>query len=111
VSRHLEQALRHGQPEIFNTDQGAQFISPAFTERLQKGGVRISMDGRGRALDNMFVERLWRSVKYEDVYVRDVSVHLGYRGTRQDACPGSGHPGLEGRMEQAPRRALPHRRL
>jgi len=67
----LEQALRQGQPEIFNTDQGAQFTSRAFTERLQKGGVRISMDGRGRALDNVFVERLWRSVKYEDVYVRD----------------------------------------
>ena len=67
----LEQALARGQPEIFNTDQGAQFTSRAFTERLQKGGVRISMDGRGRALDNVFVERLWRSVKYEEVYVRD----------------------------------------
>lgn len=67
----LEQALRRGQPEIFNTDQGAQFTSAAFTERLQKGGVRISMDGRGRALDNVFVERLWRSVKQEEVYLRD----------------------------------------
>jgi putative transposase len=67
----LEQALSQGQPEIFNTDQGAQFTSVAFTERLQQGGVRISMDGRGRALDNVFVERLWRSVKYEEVYVRD----------------------------------------
>ena len=67
----LDQALSQGQPEIFNTDQGAQFTSVAFTERLQKGGVRISMDGRGRALDNVFVERLWRSVKYEEVYVRD----------------------------------------
>jgi putative transposase len=67
----LEQALQHGRPEIFNTDQGAQFTSVAFTERLQKGGVRISMDGRGRALDNVFVERLWRSVKYEEVYLRD----------------------------------------
>jgi putative transposase len=67
----LEQALRHGQPEMFNTDQGAQFTSQAFTARLKAGGVRISMDGRGRALDNVFVERLWRSVKYEDVYVRD----------------------------------------
>jgi putative transposase len=67
----LEQALRQGQPEIFNTDQGAQFTSQEFTTRLQKGGVRISMDGRGRALDNVFVERLWRSVKYEEVYLRD----------------------------------------
>ena len=67
----LEQALGQGQPEIFNTDQGAQFTSRAFTERLQKGGIRISMDGRGRALDNVFVERLWRSVKSEEVYLRD----------------------------------------
>ena len=67
----LEQALRQGQPEIFNTDQGAQFTSQAFTARLQAGGVRISMDGRGRALDNVFVERLWRRVKYEEVYLRD----------------------------------------
>lgn len=67
----LEQALRHGQPEIFNTDQGAQFTSLAFSERLKHGGIRISMDGRGRALDNVFVERLWRSVKWEEVYLRD----------------------------------------
>jgi putative transposase len=67
----LEQAFRWGRPEVFNTDQGAQFTSQAFTARLQEGGVRISMDGRGRALDNVFVERLWRTVKYEEVYVRD----------------------------------------
>lgn len=67
----LEQALRQSQPEIFNTDQGAQFTSVAFTERLKKGGIRISMDGRGRALDNVFVERLWRTVKYEEVYLHD----------------------------------------
>lgn len=66
----LEAALRRGRPEIFNTDQGAQFTSPAFTGRLLGAGVRISMDGRGRALDNVFVERLWRTVKYEDVYLR-----------------------------------------
>lgn len=59
----LEQALGQGQPAIFNTDQGAQFTSRAFTEQLQKGGIQISMDGRGRALDNVFVERLWRTVK------------------------------------------------
>jgi putative transposase len=67
----LEAALSRGRPEIFNTDQGAQFTSPAFTGRLQAAGVRISMDGRGRALDNVFVERLWRSVKYEEVYPQD----------------------------------------
>ena len=64
----LEWALRGGCPEIFNTDQGAQFTSAAFTGRLQAAAVRISMDGRGRALDNVFVERLWRSVKYECVF-------------------------------------------
>jgi len=67
----LEAALRQGRPEIFNTDQGAQFTSAAFTKRLEAAAVRISMDGRGRALDNVFVERLWRSVKYEEVYLKD----------------------------------------
>jgi putative transposase len=67
----LEAALAQGRPEIFNSDQGAQFTSPAFTGRLLAAGVRISMDGRGRALDNVFVERLWRSVKYEEVYLHD----------------------------------------
>jgi putative transposase len=67
----LEEALGLGRPEIFNTDQGSQFTSADFTGRLQKDGIRISMDGRGRALDNVFVERLWRSVKYEEVYLRD----------------------------------------
>jgi len=65
----LEQALAHGRPDIFNTDQGAQFTATAFTARLEAAGVRVSMDGRGRALDNVFVERLWRSVKYEHVYL------------------------------------------
>ena len=67
----LEQAIRHGQPEIFKTDPGAQFTSLAFTERLKNGGIRISMDGRGRALDHVCVERLWRRVKDEAVYLRD----------------------------------------
>jgi len=67
----LEQALVHGRPEIFNTDQGVQFTSSAFTGRLLEAGIRISMDGRGRALDNVFVERLWRTVKYEHVYLHD----------------------------------------
>jgi putative transposase len=66
----LEQALRtHGAPEIFNSDQGSQFTSEAFTDVLKREQVTISMDGRGRAFDNIFVERLWRSVKHEDVYL------------------------------------------
>ncbi len=66
----LEEALiGHGRPDIFNTDQGVQFTSQAFTGVLQREGVAISMDGRGRALDNIFVERLWRNVKHEDVYL------------------------------------------
>lgn len=67
----LEQALQsHGIPEVFNTDQGSQFTSDAFTGVLKKNGITISMDGRGRALDNIFVERLWRSVKHEDVHLK-----------------------------------------
>ncbi len=66
----LDEALRGGQPEVFNTDQGAQFTAEAFTGRLQSAGVAVSMDGRGRCLDNVFVERLWRTVKYEDVYLK-----------------------------------------
>ena len=64
----LEQALEIAHPDIFNSDQGAQFTSLEFTGRLEAAGIQISMDGRGRALDNVFVERLWRSVKYEEVY-------------------------------------------
>lgn len=66
----LEDALQYGKPEIFNTDQGCQFTSQEFTSVLLDRGIQISMDGRGRALDNIFVERLWRTVKYEDVYLR-----------------------------------------
>lgn len=65
----LEGALAISQPEVFNSDQGTQFTSKEFTGRLQQSEIRISMDGRGRAFDNIFVERLWRSVKYEEVYV------------------------------------------
>jgi len=67
----LADALRQGRPEIFNTDQGAQFTGEAFTGRLEQHGIQISMDGRGRALDNVFTERLWRSVKYEEVYLKE----------------------------------------
>ena len=67
----LEDALsQYGTPEIFNSDQGSQFTSAAFTGALEARGIRISMDGRGRALDNVFVERLWRSVKHEDIYLK-----------------------------------------
>ena len=66
----LKRALKKGRPDIFNTDQGSQFTSDEFTGTLTKADIRISMDGRGRALDNVFVERLWRSVKYEDIYLR-----------------------------------------
>jgi putative transposase len=67
----LDWALQQGQPEIFNTDQGAQFTSDAFTGRLEQHGVKISMDGRGRAMDNIFIERLWRTVKYENIFLND----------------------------------------
>ena len=79
----LKEALRKGQPDIFNTDQGAQFTSEAFTEVLESHGVKISMDGRGSYSDNLFIERLWRTVKYEEVYLkayqdgRDARIGLG----------------------------------
>jgi len=67
----LEEALaKYGPPDIFNTDQGSQFTSERWTGRLKEAGIQISMDGRGRYLDNIFVERLWRSVKYEEVYIK-----------------------------------------
>jgi putative transposase len=66
----LEEALRKGRPEVFNTDQGAQFTGRAFTGLLEQQGVKISMDGRGIYRDNLFVERLWRTVKYEEVYLK-----------------------------------------
>jgi hypothetical protein len=67
----LDWALQQSQAEIFNTDQGAQFTSEVFTRRLENSGVRISMDGRARAMDNIFIERLWRTVKYEDIFLHD----------------------------------------
>ena len=67
----LEEAMaRFGRPEIFNTDQGSQFTSAAFTGTLAASGIKISMDGRGRWMDNVFIERLWRSLKYEDIYLK-----------------------------------------
>ena len=79
----LEEALKKGKPDIFNTDQGAQFTSEAFTGLLQQHGVKISMDGKGSYNDNLFIERLWRTVKYEEVYLkayqngRDARIGLG----------------------------------
>ncbi len=67
----LDRALCNSKPEIFNSDQGVQFTSDDFTGRLKSAGIRISWDGKGRAFDNIFVERLWRSVKYEEVYLKD----------------------------------------
>lgn len=67
----LEEALEQGTPKIFNTDQGVQYTSERFTKVLEKNNIQISMDGKGRALDNIFVERLWRSVKYEDIYLKE----------------------------------------
>jgi putative transposase len=67
----LQAALRRGRPEIFNSDQGSQFTSEKFTGELQAHGIAVSMDGRGRCLDNIFIERLWRSLKYEEVYLPD----------------------------------------
>jgi putative transposase len=67
----LKRALRRGRPEIFNSDQGSQFTSQRFTGELQARKIAISMDGRGRCMDNIFIERLWRSLKYEEVYLKD----------------------------------------
>ncbi len=67
----LEDAFKYSQPEIFNTDQGVQFTSSIFIEHLESAGVKISMDGRGRVFDNIFIERLWRTVKYEDIYLKN----------------------------------------
>ena len=67
----LEEAItRYGPPDIFNTDQGSQFTSEAFTDVLSNNGIRISMDGKGRWMDNIFIERLWKTVKYEDIYLK-----------------------------------------
>jgi putative transposase len=76
----LERALETGRPEIFNSDQGAQFTSQDFTGRLLDEDIRISMDGRGRVFDNIFIERLWRSVKYEEVYLHDYQTVAEARG-------------------------------
>lgn len=73
----LQEALMQGRPEVFNTDQGSQFTSPDYVKELISRDIKVSMDGRGRALDNVFVERLWRTVKYENVYLK------GYEDMKQ----------------------------
>ena len=76
----LEQAIRlYGTPEIFNTDQGSQFTSTAFTDVLKNNNIKISMDGKGRWMDNVFIERLWRSVKYEDIYLKEYRTVIALR--------------------------------
>jgi putative transposase len=98
----LESALgKWGQPDIFNTDQGSQFTSEEFTDVLKAKGIRISMDGKGRCLDNVFVERLWRSLKYEEVYLNP------YAGPRE-ARSGIGRY-LDYFNEERPHQALGHR--
>lgn len=72
----LERALQQGQPEIFNTDQGSQFTANAFTGRLEQAQIKVSMDGKGRVFDNIFIERVWRTVKYEDIYLHDYDTGL-----------------------------------
>lgn len=84
-SEVLEEAIKkHGTPEIFNTDQGSQFTSILFTNTLKQNGIKISMDGKGRAIDNVFIERLWRSLKYEYVYLNPANggVEL-YKGIKK----------------------------
>jgi putative transposase len=95
----LEEALSRSRPEIFNTDQGVQFTSQEFTGRLESAAVAISMDGKGRALDNVFVERLWRSVKYEEVYLKDyatgVECHTGLKEYLRFYCEERPHQSLD----------------
>jgi putative transposase len=94
----LEEALARGRPQIFNTDQGVQYTNREFTGRLEAAAVAISMDGRGRALDNVFVERLWRSVKYEEVYLKDYATgaecHAGLRAYLRFYCEERPHQAL-----------------
>lgn len=95
----LNQALERRKPEIFNTDQGVQFTSRNFTGRLEAAGVKISMDGKGRALDNVFIERLWWSVKYENVYLHDYrtvqQLHDGLSRYFEFYCRERPHQSLE----------------
>jgi putative transposase len=101
----LEEALQIARPEIFNSDQGAQFTSRDFTGRLESAAVAISMDGRGRALDNVFVERLWRTLKYENVYLHDyatgIECHAGLASYLTFYCEERPHQSLDYRTPAA----------
>lgn len=94
----LDESLSISKPEIFNTDQGSQFTAKSFTSRLEDEGIAISMDGRGRALDNVFVERLWRTLKYENVYLNDyedaVELHAGLESYFNFYCVDRPHSSL-----------------
>src|SRR5690606_20593600 len=98
VLEAVEQAFEKAKPQILNSDQGSQYTSPAYIQLVESAGVRISMDGRGRALDNVFTERLWRSLKYEEVYLSD---YVTPRQTRESI---SGY--LEYYNERRPHQAL-----
>ena len=97
-----EDLARYGPPQIFNTDQGSQFTSPRFVDVLKDAGVRVSMDGRGRWMDNVFIERLWRSLKYECVYIHafetgselraGLAKWIGYNNQPASLGPCRGHP-------------------
>lgn len=109
----LEDALKMGMPGIFNMDQGSQFTSLEFTGRLKDADIKISMDGRGRAFDNIFIERLWRSVKYEDIYLKDYQTVLElYDGLYKyfrfynSERPHQAHGGITPEMIQFPERFL-----
>lgn len=97
----LEEAIQtYGKPEIFNTDQGSQFTSDDFTVMLKNHGIKISMDGKGRWIDNVFIERLWRSVKYQDIYIKEYrSIGELRAGLRQwfDRYDRRRHQGLDNR--------------
>jgi putative transposase len=94
----LEEALSQGRPEIFNTDQGSQFTSREFTGRLLDESIQISMDGKGRAIDNVMIERLWRSVKYEESYLKSYSsgadCHAGLKAYFHNYTHERPHQGL-----------------
>ncbi len=101
VWKRWKERLRHGRPEIFNTDQGSQFTSGQFTERLQRESIAISMDGKGRAIDNVMIERLWRTVKYENIYLKEYTTgtdcHEGLSAYFNYYCHERPHQGLANR--------------
>ena len=117
----LDQALSQGKPEVFNTDQGSQFTSEVFTGLLLEQGIQVSMDGKGRYLDNIFVERLWRSLKYEEVYLKayqngteatnGIDAYLDfYNQERPHQALGYRTPGQVFDEEQ-PRKCLPNQQM